>query len=94
MQAHTLEKNISAENTNTDDEFSTYLRDNLVKSASSVHCLSIFSNKMNANDCLTSLKFTSYLQHLKPEPRKNILNIDELFSQKNALEGELITSFN
>ena len=49
---------------------------------------------MNANDCLTSLKFTSYLQHLKPEPRKNILNVDELYSQKNALEGEIISSFN
>jgi hypothetical protein len=87
MQAQTLEKTVLPELAAADDEFSIYLRDTLVKDVSSVHCLSVFSNKMSANDCLTALKFTSYLQHLKIEPRRCTINLPEFMHQKIMLES-------
>ena len=64
LQAQTLGGS-SVDSNGSDNEFSNYLRDVLVRGVSSVHCLSVFSNKMTANDCLTALKFTGYLQHQK-----------------------------
>ena len=58
-----------------EDEFSLYLRDTLVRKVSNLHCLSIFSNKMSANDCLTTLKLSSYLQQTKLEKRLSLLKL-------------------
>jgi hypothetical protein len=76
MQAEVLEKAIATETVASEDDFSSYLKDALVRSVSAVYCFSVFSNKMSANDCLTSLKFTTYFQHLKLEPRSCVLNLE------------------
>lgn len=58
-----------------EDEFSLYLSDTLVRNVSNLHCLSIFSNKLSANDCLTTLKLSSYLQKTKLEKRLCLLKL-------------------
>ena len=89
LQAQTLEKSTVADNSSSDDEFSSYLKNSLVRGVSSIHCLNVFSNKMNANDCLTALKFTAYLQHLKLQPHSSKLNLSEMSQLKITLENEL-----
>lgn len=59
----------------SEDEFSSYLKDTLVRGVSSLHLFTIFSNKMTANDCLSALKFSSYLQNLKVRPRRCVLKV-------------------
>ena len=45
---------------------------------------------MNANDCLTALKFGHYLQNLKPKQKMVVMNLEGLEGSKTAIEGELV----
>jgi hypothetical protein len=78
LQSKVLERIPKSDENMNEDEFSLYLRDTLVRRASKLNCLSILSNKMSANDCLTMLKFSSYLQQTKLDSRLCYLNLSEL----------------
>ena len=65
LQSQVLDRSSKADEYQNEDDFSSYLKDTIVLSVSNLHCLTVFSNKMSTNDCLTALKFSSYLQQLK-----------------------------
>lgn len=75
LQSKILERAPKSDENVNEDEFSIYLRDTLVHRVSKLNCLSIFSNKMTANDCLTMLKFSSYLQQTKLDARLCLLKL-------------------
>lgn len=93
MQAQTLEKSIKMEETVVEDDFSSYLKDTIIKGVSTVHLFTVFSNKMSPNDCLTALKFSSYLQHLKLSSKQCLLNVPDLLLEKTSLESEIVKQY-
>ena len=69
------------ENSNEDTIFSHYVRDIIIKNASSVFCFNFISNKMNSNECLTTFKFNSYLLQTSLQPQKIVINLHQLKEQ-------------
>lgn len=45
---------------------------------------------MTANECLTTLKFSSYLQFAKLTPQRMIINLPEMKKEHLVLESELM----
>lgn len=58
-----------------------------------MHCLTVFNNKMTSNDCLTALKFSSYLQHLKLNPSKMIIDVNKLRVERESLEKDVVKTY-
>lgn len=74
FQSDALEK-IRVEEQTVEDEAITYIKECVIKGVNGIHCFSCFGNKMTANECLTTLKFSSYIQYAKLTPRQMLINL-------------------